>query len=113
MAVTVHRLTPTKLTIEGTLGYQMLAGRLARFCGQMLDELPAGGTAECAAFMRAELLGFLGPFAGESPEEAVRIEVREETVDERTIALADVSVRPKITLEGKAPEFAFVLPLGR
>jgi len=111
MAVTVHRLTPTKLTIEGTLGYQMLAGRLARFCGQMLDELPAGGAAECAAFLRAELLGFLGPFAGESPEEAVRVEVREETVGERTVALADVSVRPKITLEGKSPEFAFVLPL--
>ena len=113
MAVTVHRLAPAKLTVEGTLGYQMLAGRLARFCGQMLDEMPAGGAAECAAFMRAELLGFLGPFAGEAPAEAVQVEVREETVDERPVMLADVKVRPHITLEGKAPEFAFVLPLGR
>ncbi len=109
--VTVYRPSPAQLTIEGTLGYQMLAARLARFCGLLLDGMPAGGREECAAWLRAELLGFLGPFAGAAPEEAVKVEVREPTAEDPTVALANVQVRPKITLEGRAPEFAFVLPL--
>ena len=111
MAVTCFRLTPGKLTVEGTLAYQIAAARLAQFCGRLLDEMPAAGANEVAAFFRGELAEFLGPLAGEKPEEAVSVEVREETVDGAAVPIAEVRIRPAIRLENKAVEFGFTLPL--
>jgi hypothetical protein len=109
--VTVFRLRPTKLTLEGTLAYQITAGRLAQACGKLLGEMPAGDAAESAAFLKRELLGFLGALAGASADAAVVVEAREETIEGRRAHVADVRVRPDVTLEGQRPEFGFVLPL--
>lgn len=113
MVVTVSRLSPGKLTVEGTLAYQLMAGRLAQLCGQLLDEMPAGGAGEAADFFRAELTGFLGKLAGEKPEEAVSVELREEKAGKESVPMAEVRIRPVVTLEGKQIDFAFMLPLVR
>jgi hypothetical protein len=109
--VTVFRLRPTKLTLEGTLAYQITAGRLAQACGKLLGEMPAGDAAECAAFLKRELAGFLGSLAGKGADGAVQVEAREETIEGRRAHVADVRVKPLVTLEGQTPEFGFVLPL--
>ncbi len=111
MAVTLFRLGPGKLTVEATLAYQIAAARLAQFCGRLLDAMPAGGPAEVAAFFRGELTGFLGALAGEKPEEAVTVEVREVKVDGESVPMAEVRIKPAITLETKAIDFGFMLPL--
>ncbi len=109
--VTVFRLRPTKLTLEGTLAYQITAGRLAQACARLLSEMPAGDAAECAAFLKRGLIGFLGSPAGASADAAVMVDAREETIEGRRAPVADVRVRPDVTLEGQRPEFGFVLPL--
>jgi predicted component of type VI protein secretion system len=112
MVVTVFRLHPGKITVEGTLAYQLFAGRLAHFCGQLLDQAPATGANSTADYFRRELRGFLGTLAGESPEEAVSVELREVTEGDQKRTMAEVHVKPAITLEGKRPEFEFMLPVG-
>jgi len=111
MAVTVTRLVPGRLTVEGTLAYQIMAGRLAQFCGRMLDAMPRGDRAAAAEFFRTELLGHLGALAGEAPEKAVTVEVREETVDDAVEAWAAIKVKPQVVLETKEIDFEFGLPL--
>jgi hypothetical protein len=111
IVVTTSRLTPGKLTVEGTLAYQILAGRLAQFCGRMLDELPAADAPVVAEFFRTELLGFLGPLAGETPAEAVTVELREQPAEAGTETFAAVRVKPHVELEGKPIEFEFGLPV--
>jgi type VI secretion system protein ImpC len=110
IAVTVFRMHPGKLTVEGTIPYQIFAGRLAQWCGKMLDELPAGA-AEGAAFLKAELLAHLGKLAGEAPDQAVTVTPGEMKTDDGPVPVAEVKVKPAITLEGKVPEFEFALPL--
>ncbi len=112
-AMTAFRLRPAKPTLEGTLAYQMMAGRLAQWCSRMLDEMPAADAGSVAAFFRTELTGFLGPLAGEKPEEAVTVEVREEEIGGRTVPLAAVHVAPRVVLEGKPADFNLMLPLTR
>jgi hypothetical protein len=73
--------------------------------------MPAAGADEAATFLRRELAGFLGPLAGEKPEEAVSVDVRQETVEGATVPMAEVRIRPAIRVENKAVEFGFVLPL--
>jgi hypothetical protein len=75
MAVTLSRLTPGRLTVEGTLAYQITAGRLAQFCGRLLDEMPSGSAEGAATFVAGEMQKFLGPLAGEQPEESVTVTV--------------------------------------
>jgi len=113
MVLTTFRLTPGKLTLEATLAYQLTAARLAQFCGQLMEELPAGKPAEVVSLVRKELTGFLGPLAGDHPEDAVRVELREQQSDGKKTTVAEVSVRSSATLEGKALEFDFALPLTR
>lgn len=110
IAVTVFRMQPGKLTVEGTLPYQIFAGRLAQWCGKMMDALPSG-SGEGAAFLKTELLAHLGNLAGEAPDEAVTVTPAEMKTDEGPVPVAEVKVKPAITLEGKSPEFEFVLPL--
>ena len=111
MAVTVSRLNPGKLTVEGTLAYQLMAGRLAQFCGRLLDEMPAGATAEVAHWIRDRLIEFMGGLAGKQPDQAVTVEARETSEGDKRIPVAEIRIRPAITLEEKAPEFQFALPM--
>ena len=54
--VTVHRLKPGRLTVEGTLAYQVTASRLARACNHARLAVPSGaGTG--LADVRAPLPG--------------------------------------------------------
>jgi hypothetical protein len=88
IAVTVSRLAPNRLTVEGLLAHQVTAGRLARFCGNLLDAMPAGSPDEIAVFFRDELGDFLGP-----------------------LGMAEIEVRSAVPLEGKPLTFTFLLPL--
>ncbi len=110
-AMTVFRLKPATPTLEGTLAYQLLAGRLAQTCARMLDNLPAGGPAAAVPFVREQLLAFLGPMAGDAPDEAVKVELREVESDGAKVPVAAITVAPKIMLEGKPATFEFGLPL--
>jgi hypothetical protein len=109
--MTTFRLRPATPTIEGVLAYQIMAGRLAQFCGRMLGEIPGGDAAETAAFFKRELLGFLGPLVGEKGESAVSSEVVEITQGEERVPMAVVKVTPQVTLESKPLEYEFALPL--
>ncbi len=71
----------------------------------------SGSPEQVAAFFRGELIGHLGALAGQKPEEAVAVAVREERVDGGSVPMADVRIKPAITLEGKAIDFGFMLPL--
>ena len=64
-----------------------------------------------AEFFRTELLGFLGPLAGDAPAEAVTVELREQKTEEGTETFAAVRVKPRVELEGKPLEFEFGLPV--
>jgi hypothetical protein len=97
--------------VEATLAYQLMASRLAQFCSALLSEIPLAGEEETARFIKAELLAFLGPLAGETPEEAAHVLVVHEEVDGSPRAHADVRVRPGVTLEGKVVDFELRLPL--
>ncbi len=111
MAVTIFRLRPGRLTVEGTLAYQMMAGRLAQFCSLLLDAIPEGDEAAVSGFLKDELTAFLGPLAGDAPADAVAVDVTRQEEGGATQVLANVQVRPAVPLEGKKIEFAFVLPL--
>ena len=111
-AMTVFRLKPATPTIEGTLAYQLLAGRLAQTCARMLDNLPGSGADASAAFVREQLLAFLGPLAGDAPDQAVVVTPQEIEQDGAKVPVAHVKVAPKVMLEGKPAEFEFMLPLG-
>ena len=110
-AMTVFRLSPGKPTLEGVLAYQIMAGRLAQFCGRLLGELPGGGAAETAEFFRRELLGFLGALVGEKGDAAVTAEVVEMAQGDEKVPIAVVKVAPQVVLEGKPLEYEFGLPL--
>jgi len=113
IAVTAFRLKPGKLSVEGTIAYQLTAARLAQFCGRLLDEMPAADAATVAAFFRSELIGFLGPLAGETPDEVVTVEVIEDASAGGSGPIASVKIKPPVTLEGKVIDFEFGLPLTR
>ena len=110
-AMTVFRLKPATPTLEGTLAYQLLAGRLAQTCARMLDALP-GDSGAAAGFVREQLLAFLGPLAGDAPDQAVVVTPQEIEQDGRKVPVAHVRVAPKVMLEGKPADFEFMLPLG-
>jgi len=112
-AMSVFRIKPAVPTIEGTLAYQMLAGRMAQCCARILDSMPSGDPQAAAAFIREQLLVFLGGLAGDAPDQAVQVAVREEELDGKRVPLAEVKVAPRVMLEGKPADFAFMLPLSR
>jgi type VI secretion system protein ImpC len=110
IAVTVSRLAPGRLTVEGALAHQITAGRLARFCGVLLDAMPAGSPEEIAAYFRGELGAFLGPLGG---DEAVSVAVTSAEGAEGPRAMAEIQIRSAVPLEGKPLSFTFLLPLER
>ncbi len=109
--VTVFRLRPGMLTLEGTLAYQLMAGRLAQFMTVLLGELPPE-PAQSVAMMQRELVAFLGPLAGEEPEQAVSVEAVAAEIEGQARTLANVKITPPISLEGKPVAFEFAVPLG-
>ena len=111
-AMTIFRLKPATPTIEGTLAYQLLAGRLAQTCARMLDAMPGGAAAGAITFVRDSLLEFLGPLAGDAPDQAVVVTPQEIEQDGQKVPMAHVKVAPRVMLEGKPADFEFMLPLG-
>lgn len=109
IVVTCFRLSPGRLTVEGTLAYQLMAGRLAQFCSAMLSQLPSGDENSVKQFLTESLTGFLGSLAGEEPQKAVEVAI--DPAEEQKPSTATVRVRPAVPLEGKQIDFTFVLPL--
>ncbi len=110
MAVTAYRSAAGKLTVTGTLAYQMTMGRLANFLALALEGLPSGP--EAAPALRNELVGFLGPLAGDKPEDAVQVEVKEgRDAEGRAVPLAAIRIAPAAKLEGLDFRFTFEVPL--
>jgi type VI secretion system ImpC/EvpB family protein len=113
LAVNTFRTAPGRLTVSGTLGYQMMAARLAQICNLLLDEVP-GPAPEASEFLKKSLRDFLGPLAGKNPESAVSVtpvEVKDASGTAR--AVADIVVQPEVRIEGMEVRFAFQLPLRR
>jgi len=110
MVVTCFRLTPGRLTVEGTLAYQLLAAQLAFGLEAALNQ---GALQEqtAEAMIRSALLETLGPLAGETPDDAVKVEVTAPGPEPGSRPMARVEVHPGIVLEGKKPEFFFEVPL--
>lgn len=111
LAVNAHRAAPGRLTVSGTLGYQLMAARLAQVCTAILDGLPADPVA-AAEVLRKTFGEALGPLLGPSPDEAVRvtpIEIKDPSGAPRRAA--EVLLRPAAKLEGMDLQFAFQLPL--
>lgn len=104
MVVTAHRYAAGRLTVEGTLAYQLTAARVALACGAAAGALDGAASADAivgrvSASLRADLAGLLGDSA-----EALDVKLLEaEATAPRRVA---VSVRPPLVLEGKSPVFA-------
>jgi hypothetical protein len=108
--VNTYRAGPGKLTVSGTLGYQMMAGRLAQLCAFLMEEQPAGDAG--AAFLKKELTAFLGGLAGKTPENAVKVEpVEMKDAEGKVVKLAQVTVQPDARIESMEFKFVFQLPL--
>ncbi|GJL90056.1 MAG: hypothetical protein DHS20C03_37650 [Minwuia thermotolerans] len=106
MAVTMFRLKPNRLSLEGTLAYQMLTARLSQFLTWTLPELPKGRDALIPA-LRPALTGFLGTLVGEKPDEAVKLEPVE--IDGQDGEFVQIEVHPDVKLEGKPVSFTFTI----
>ncbi len=103
MAVTAHRYGAARLTVEGTLGYQLTASRLALACGGVAGELPDGAgddavRAALAARLGAEFAGLLGEGG-----EGLTVEVL--PAADGLPRRAAVALRPTVVIEGKSPKF--------
>jgi predicted component of type VI protein secretion system len=113
VAVNAYRSAPGRLTVTGTLGYQLLAGRLAQACALLMDSLP-GTPADAASALRAALLEILGPLAGDAKEAAVTVEpVEAKDPEGKPVSLAQVVVRPGVRLESLEFQYVFQVPLKR
>jgi predicted component of type VI protein secretion system len=111
IGVNAYRSAPGRLTVSGTLGYQMMAGRLAQLCSLLMDEMP-GPAAEAADFLRQALVAFLGPLAGKDPGAAVKVSpVEAKDPEGKTLRLAEILVQPDARIEGMEFKFIFQLPL--
>lgn len=110
LVTTLHRLAPGRLTLEGTLAYQLTAARFAQVCGAMLGEAPAGAAdADACAWIVARLRADLGGLLKDAGDGALTAVA--ETGEDGSRA-AVVTLKPAVTLEGKNPEFVLALPLG-
>jgi type VI secretion system protein ImpC len=108
--VNTFRAAPGRLTVSGTLGYQIMAGRLAQLCALLMEELPAGP--DGATFLQKELTGFLGPLAGKTPDAAVKVEpVDVKDAEGKVVKVAQVTVQPEARIESMEFKFVFQLPL--
>lgn len=101
LAVNAWRSAPARLTVSGTLGYQLMAARLAQFTMFLLDEVPAGAEA-AAAHLKKAYAEFLGAILGDAPD-AVMVTPAGQ--------VAEVLIRPAARLESMELQFAFQIPI--
>lgn len=104
MVVTAHRYGTGRLTVEGTLAYQLTAARVALACGAAADAAsgessPDAIVARAEAALREQLGALLG---GEPGALTVRVLEPADGAPRRV----EVVVAPAIKLEGKSPKFA-------
>lgn len=109
MVVTTSRLRPGKLTLEGTLAYQLLAASLATALQSALAEGIDAATAEVS--LRTSILASLGGIAKEMGEDAIHVQILPAGDEPEARPRAHIEVHPAITLEGRKPEFVFEVPL--
>lgn len=103
MVVTAHRYQAGRLTVEGTLAYQLTAARVALACGAVAGGLDGAAPAEAlVAKVAPALREQLGGLLGDAPE-ALGVEVLE--ADGTAPRRVAVTVKPAVTLEGKSPVF--------
>ncbi len=110
MVVTTHRHAPGRLTVEGTLAYQLTVARVALACGTAAGAVEDGAASDAVAarvtgVLREQLSGLLG-----DRTEALSVQVLEaDDIAPRRVA---VSVKPALLLESKAPVFALEFAIG-
>ncbi len=110
MVVTAHRYAPGKLTVEGTLAYQLTAARVALACGTVAGTVDGASSsvavaAQVNSALRAQLGGLLGDTA-----DALGVQVLE--ADDSAPRRVAVTVKPPLILESKAPVFAMEFVVG-
>lgn len=110
LVTTAHRFAPGRLTVEGTLAYQLTAARVALACGVAANAVDGGASAEAiVAGASAALREQLGGLIGDSAEAlSVRVLEAEGTAPRRV----EVVVAPPLKLEGKSPRFEVEFALG-
>jgi type VI secretion system protein ImpC len=107
----VFRLKPGVLTTESALSYQLVAGHLSHYLMGIYNDIPAGdGSEAIISFLKEKLHEFLIPFAGEKPEETVRIEISEAAGDPARRTL-NLTLKPLLKMQGKDVDFAIQLAL--
>jgi hypothetical protein len=102
MVVTAHRYGTARLTVEGTLAYQLTAARLALACGVAAGEIDAAGSGE--RIQETIIRHLAGEFGGMLGENHAGLEVEILEAEAQTPRRAAVTLRPAITLEGKSPQ---------
>src|SRR5688572_12995043 len=110
LAVNAWRSAPARLTVSGTLGYQLMAARLAQFTMFLLDEVPAGAEA-AAAHLKKAYAEFLGGILGDSTDAVKVTPVEAKGPDGAPLKVAEVLIRPSARLEGMELQFAFQIPI--
>lgn len=110
VVVTTHRYAPGRLTVEGTLAYQLTAARVALVCGTVAGSVDGSGAAgaiveQVTAGLRAQLGGLMGDGA-----DALAVQVLE--ADATAPRRVSVTVKPPLVLETKAPVFALEFAIG-
>ena len=112
MVVTLFRLKPGRLTIEGTLAYQITAARIAQSLNAILPRLPRDAEG-AMGYLQAELAEALGPVLGANAAAGVQVGLGGGAAATEGAAgpgLLEVRVRPAMPLEGKEAEFVYQLP---
>ena len=111
MVVTAHRYGTSRLTVEGTLGYQLTAARLALVCGDAADSTDTSGAGgQVAESLRLKLSGEFAGMLGDKGE-GLTVEVLEADADIDVPRRAAVTLRPALILEGKSPELRVEIAL--
>jgi hypothetical protein len=111
IAVNLYRNAPGRLTASGTLGYQLLAGRLAQITTLRLGEMPPDPQA-ALPFLKETLLAVLGPLAGEDREKAVEVKLLPPApAAPKAPPQAEVTVVPAAKIEGVDFRLTFQVPL--
>jgi hypothetical protein len=109
IAVNLYRDAPGRLTAWGTLGYQLLAARIAQITTLRLGEMPPDPQA-AIPFLKETLLAVLGPLAGQDKEKAVEVKLLPPVP--KAPPQAEVSVVPAAKIEGVDFRLTFQVPLG-
>jgi len=101
--VTAHRYGAGKLTVEGTLAYQLTASRVALACGVAAGTIDGEtGDAAVRATLERRLTEELGTLLGGAAD---GLDVEIVTAQGDVPRHAAITVKPPIPVEGKSPQF--------